>query len=75
MTFEDVAMKARTFAVKQGFSDLFLELEGGEFGADGRWHMRFRMTGPFTSVRVDVTLDDATQQVVGLTRSERHSRA
>lgn len=45
MSFEEASLTARKFAVEQGFSNLFLELEKGELGTDGRF------TSPFSKPR------------------------
>lgn len=69
MTFEEASFKAREFAVRQGFSSIFLELEGGEL-QNGQWQMHFIQSLPSQKTHIDVMVDNATQQVVGLKRLE-----
>lgn len=69
VTFEEASFKAREFAVMQGFSSIFLELEGGELH-NGQWQMHFIQTLYPKKTHIDVMVDNQTQQVVGLKRLE-----
>lgn len=67
MSFEEVSLNARNFAIQQGFTNLFLELENGELGSDGRWHITFLQTA-YNPTRVEVVVDDSTGKVTGFKR-------
>lgn len=70
MTFEEAAFKARSFAVAQGFSDIFLELEDGDRDENGTWHLHFtQQLSPLSKpIYLDVAVDDASKTIVSFKR-------